>query len=99
MSIADPFAVTFFDHKSARFKREQMLTLPELVDMIEASTAERKDLLPWVKFAVFGNLTSDKGSLRHDANVQWVTGCEADYDGELISFDEGKGKLEKASVE
>jgi hypothetical protein len=34
-----------------------MLTPPELVEMIEASTAERKDLLPWVKYAVFGKLT------------------------------------------
>jgi hypothetical protein len=75
-----------------------MLTPTELVEMIEASTAERKDLLPWVKFAVFGNLTSEKGSLRHDVNVQWVTGCEADYDGELMSFDEGKDELEKAGL-
>ena len=96
---ATPFTVTFFDHRSARLKREQTLTQAELKELIENSTAERKDLLPWVKFAVFGNLASDKGSLRHDANVQWVTGCEADYDGELISFDEGKDKLEKAGVE
>src|SRR5215831_12370758 len=89
---APPFTVTFFDHRSARFKREVQVTLPELREMIEAETAERKDLLPWVKFALFGNLISDKGSLRHDANVLWVTGCEADYDGEFISFDEGKDK-------
>ena len=96
---APPFMITIFDHRSARFKREVQLTLPELREMIEAQTAERKDLLPWVKFAVFGDLTSNKGSLRHDANVQCVTGCEADYDDELISFDEGKDLLKKAGVE
>src|SRR5262245_51949636 len=50
---APPFTVTFFDHRSARFKREVQVTLPELREMIEAQTAERKDLLPWIKFAVF----------------------------------------------
>jgi hypothetical protein len=31
--------------------------------------------------------------------VECVTGCEADYDGELISFDEGKDILEKSGIE
>lgn len=43
-------------------------------------------------------MTTDKKCLRHDANVQCVTGCEVDYDAEQISFDEAKGRLEKASV-
>jgi hypothetical protein len=59
-----PFAVTFFGHKSARFKREQMLTLPELVEMIKASTAERKDLLPWLKLARFGCSNPGSKSIR-----------------------------------
>jgi hypothetical protein len=75
------------------------VTLPELREMIKVQTAGRKDLLPLLKLARFGNLTTAKASLRHDANVQWVTGCEDDYDGELISFDEGKDKLEKAGLE
>ena len=97
--IAAPFAVTFFDHRSARFKREVKVTLPELREMIEVQTAERKDLLPWLKLARFGNLTTTKASLRHDANVLAVSGCEGDYDGEQISVDQAREIIEKAGVE
>ena len=62
------FAVTFFDHRSARSKREVKVTLPELREMIEVQTAERKDLLPLLKLARFCYLTTDKACLRHDAN-------------------------------
>ena len=37
---ATPFTVTFFDHRSARFKRELQVTLPELREMIEAQAAD-----------------------------------------------------------
>jgi hypothetical protein len=95
-----PFTVTFFDHRSAQFKREQTVTLGELKELIENSTAERKDLLPWVKFAVFGELRTKKGnSLRNDANVRWPTGCEADYDREQIPFDEAVATVKKAGFE
>jgi hypothetical protein len=97
---ATPFTVTFFDHTSARFKREQQLTAAELVELIETSSAERKDLLPWLKLARFGELRTEKGkSLRHDANVLWINGCEADYDGEQIPFDEAVATIKKAGVE
>jgi len=96
---ANPLAVTFFDHHSARFKREQQLTLSELAELIEASTAERKDLLPWLKLARFGNLTTAKKSLRHDGNVIAVSGCEVDYDGEQISVDQAREMIERAGVE
>jgi hypothetical protein len=96
---AHPFTVTIFDHRSARFKREVQVTLPELREMIEAQTAERKDLLPWIKFAGFGERRTKENSLRNDANVNWVTGCEADYDGERISVDQAKDIITKAGVE
>jgi hypothetical protein len=96
---APPFAVTFFDHHSARFKRERKLTLAELAELIEASTDERKDLLPWLKLARFGNQSSEKGSLRHNANLLAMSGCEGDYDGEEISVDQAREIIEKAGVE
>jgi hypothetical protein len=91
--------ITFFDHRSAKFKREMQITLPELREIIEAQTAERKDLLPWIKFAVFGERRTKENSLRCDANVNWVTGCEADYDGEQISIDQAKEIIDKAGIE
>jgi hypothetical protein len=96
---AIPFTATFFNHRSARFKREVQVTLPELREMIEAQTAPRKHLLPWIKFAVFGERRTKGDSLRNDANVDWVTGCEADYDGEQISVDQAKDIIAKAGVE
>jgi hypothetical protein len=96
---ASPFAVTLFDHRSARFKREVKVTLPELLEMIEVQTAERKDLLPLLKLARFGNSISAKASLRHDANLLAMSGCEGDYDGEQISVDRAREIIEKAGVE
>ncbi len=90
--------VTFFDHYTARFKRQQEHTLAELAKMIEDTTGESKNALPWVKLATFGNAVTEKRCLRHDANVESVTGCEADYDGEKIPVDEAKEKLEKIGV-
>jgi hypothetical protein len=94
-----PFTVTFFDHYSARMKYERELSLAELKEIIETEHAERKDLLRWLKLARFGTVATAKGSLRHDANVNWVTGCEADYDGEQISVDHAKDILIKADIE
>jgi RecA-family ATPase len=90
--------VTFFEHHSARFKSESVLSIAELVDLIESEHAERKDLLRWLKLARFGSLASAKGSLRHDANVEAVSGCEADYDAGVMSFDEAVIRLQTAGV-
>jgi hypothetical protein len=54
--------------------------------------------LPWIKLARFGDVKSDKKSLRHDGNVTAITGVEADYDGEVISFDEAVEVAEKARL-
>ena len=56
-------------------KSESRLSVAELVDLIEGSAAERKDMLRWLKLARFGTLASAKGSLRHDRNVEKVSGC------------------------
>jgi hypothetical protein len=99
MTAAAKFTVTFFDDYSARYKREVETTLADLGETIKDHTAESKNALRWVKLAVFGNVVTKKKSLRHDANVQCVTGCEGDYDGEKIPFDDARDKLKKAGVE
>jgi len=53
---------------------------------------------PLLKFARFGDLRTDAGSLRHDANVVEVTGVEGDYDGEEMTPDEAQGSLERHNV-
>src|SRR5271154_5426430 len=80
-------SVTFFRNKSATTLEARDMSLGELCEVILGTNAESKDYLPWLKLATFGDSRSDKGSLRHDANVIWITGIEGDYDGEVLSFE------------
>jgi len=82
-----PFAVTLFTNYAAKSKHEQHFSLRSLGRQIETATAPQKDDLPWLKLARFGDQRSGKGSLRHDGNLLAITGIEADYDGEELSFE------------
>lgn len=82
-----PFAVTLFRDYAAADKREETYTLGSLASRVVNTTAPRKDLLPWLKLARFGEIRTDKASLRHDGNVLAISGIEADYDGEEVSFE------------
>ena len=92
------FAVTFFAHASAAERRQELHSPSSLADLIETTDAAQKAALPWLKLARFGDLRSAKGSLRHDANVQAITGIEADYDGGAMPFAEAEEILLKANV-
>lgn len=48
--------------------------------------------------AIFGDLLSKEGSLRHNANVLLIYGVEGDYDGELIQPEQAIAKLEVAGI-
>ncbi len=86
-STASRFPITFFKSYSATVKDEADWSLEALARCIETVTAPQKADLPWLKLAKFGDIrTIPKNSLRHDANVLAVTGIEADYDGEEVSF-------------
>jgi hypothetical protein len=80
--------VTFFKDFAAKSFTTDNLTLFELQERVKNASARKKSDLPWLKLAVFGNKRTDKGSLRHDANVLQITGIELDYDGEKIAFDD-----------
>ena len=92
------FHATFFDNYAATSKHERRVTLPQLADRIAAISRPTKDQLPWLKLACFGDRRTLKNSLRHDANVKWVSGCEGDYDGERMPFDEAVDIAEKICV-
>ena len=92
------WAVTFFTDYAAATKREALVDLADLVRRIETATAATKEELPWLKFARFGDLRTEKNSLRHDANMLAVTGVELDYDNEIISVDEALERLGAAGV-
>src|SRR5437762_687919 len=60
-------------------------TVDQLAERVrDVKTYPNKAACPLIKLATFGDQRSDRGSLRHDANVVAVTGVEGDYDGEKI---------------
>jgi hypothetical protein len=92
------FVVTMFEDFSAASKTESMYTLDSLADKIRRTSRAQKGKLPWLKLARFGNMRTEKNSLRNDANVLTITGIEADYDGEKIAVADAVERLEKAGI-
>ena len=80
--------VTFFENFAASKLTTESVTLEQLRERVLQASRRKKNDLPWLKLAVFGNKRTDKNSLRHDPNVLEITGIELDYDGEKsIAFD------------
>ncbi len=98
MLASGQFAVTFFDDCAAQKKRQRLITLDDLTALIRGASAVEKSGLPWLKLARFGNAKTDRGSLRHDRNVIAISGIEADYDGERVSFDDAVDIAAKAGL-
>ena len=74
------------------------MTRTELLNLIGATRASTKAELPLLKLAKFGGEKSSAGSLRHDANVEAVSGIEVDYDAGQVSFADAVEKLKTASL-
>lgn len=89
---------TLFRDRFARFRQEREATLADLAGAIVRNKAVRKELLPLLKLATFGDMASPKGSLRWDNNLIEVTGVELDYDGGRISFDDARLLLIDAGI-
>ncbi|MBV8458169.1 MAG: hypothetical protein JO122_16310 [Acetobacteraceae bacterium] len=99
MSALDrPIPMTFFSSYAAKSKRQAAYTPRDLVELIRTTTEGRKDDLPWLKLARFGNRRTKENCLRHDINVLAITGIEADYDGGRITVDEALDTLEKQGI-
>jgi hypothetical protein len=98
---AQPSTVTwtrFYDHGASK-KAEVTQSFAELVRHIEgAGPFSEKSKCWWIKLATFGDVRTEKGSLRHDLNVIEVTGIEADYDGEKVQPEEAIEMLERAGI-
>ena len=90
--------VTFFPDFAAKSYTTDNLTLLDLRERVLNASARKKDNLPWLKLAVFGNRRSDKNSLRHDANVERITGIEIDYDIEEVAFADALTALNELQI-
>jgi hypothetical protein len=94
----EPFVLTLFADQRAYHQIRWTGTMGELAHDISVTTAAAKDVMPWLKFALFGNVASDKGCLRHDDNVTALTGFEADIDGGRVNQNDAARRLQRASV-
>jgi hypothetical protein len=92
------FTVTFFPDERAQSLTTKDVTLGELHAMILATTAEKKADLPLIKLGTFGDERTKKGSLRHDVNVESITGIEVDYDDEAVPFDQAINVLRQSRL-
>lgn len=93
-----PLSVTTFPNRFASRKVHIQRTFRELATLIKKTTAPTKAELPLLKLATFGDLATDKGSLRHDRNVLTVSGIEADYDLGKMTIPEAVERLTSAGV-
>ena len=64
----------------------------------DAPTYVSKRHCPLISLAAYGDVLSDKGCVRHAANVKRIYGVEIDYDGEEVTPDEGAARLRAASL-
>ena len=94
------YRLTYFRDVHGKTKQEKDLSAQGLKDLILSTDPEpRKEQLPLIKLALFGDVRSTKGSLRHDPNVTGVLGVELDYDAEVIQPQVVVEKLTAASVQ
>lgn len=90
--------VTTFTDAEARTAKRHRVTLRSQAANIAARRASRKDRLPWLKLAAFGDRPSRKGSLRHNANVIAIDGVEGDHDAGTLTPAEAADRLRAAGI-
>jgi hypothetical protein len=95
---AHSFDITIFPDNAARTKNQQSLTLPSLAAAILATRAKRKDKLPLLKLASFGDDASAKNCLRTNANMGAISGVEVEHDAGDVSYRVAVRILRKAGV-
>jgi putative DNA primase/helicase len=85
-------------NKGTRCK-QPVATWPRFCEQLQAiPPAQVKDDCKLIKLATFGDHRTDKGSLRHDANVLTVTGIEGDYDSEEMTPEKAVELLESCNL-
>lgn len=67
-------------------------------ELTDPPTYPSKTACPLIKLATFGDLRTEKNCLRHDDNVQTVTGIEGDYDDEVVTLATAVDRLRGAGI-
>jgi RecA-family ATPase len=98
-AVVPSIHVTFFRDKYASTLKATTMSLSALRDLIVTTSADKRDNLPWLKLAKFGNQKSADKSLRHDENVISINGVELDYDKKQIPFTQAVGIIKQARLQ
>jgi hypothetical protein len=99
-SASPPLVITTFRNLAASAKHEEVISFDDLVERIaDPKGYPGKKSLPLIKLARFGSTKSEKGSLRHDANVLAVSGLEGDHDAGKMQLEEAAARLQDANLE
>ena len=93
-----PVTITTFSDVHASSQTVATLSVRDFVKGISSRTANNKAALPLFKLARFGNVTTDRGSLRHDENLVAISGVVADYDAGEISIPEAAAMARAAGI-
>lgn len=90
--------VTVFADRSSFTALKVRWSLVELARQLGNHKAATKDELPYVKLARFGKQRTKYKALRHNANLEAVTGIEGDYDAGTLDPSTGAEMLAAAGI-
>ncbi|RWR12052.1 AAA family ATPase [Paenirhodobacter populi] len=99
-----PLPVTIFDDVHGATMQRKRLTLRELAAKVWYTKAARKDALPLLKLARFGDAPKPRKDgtpgtcLRWDENMLSATGIEGDYDAGIVSMESAAAMLESEGI-
>lgn len=93
-----PISVSRFQDVKAKSVTVKPTSLRTLAKEIAATHGASKDSLPLLKLGRFGDARTEGGAVRHDANLQSISGIEGDYDGGQVSPEDAASRLRNAGV-
>lgn len=97
---AIPILWTEFDNVGARQATEHAGTWGDLcAALTQPPERTTKAGMSLFKGATFGDLRTENGSLRSDANMRAVYAVEGDYDSEVVTIDEAAERVRAAGIE
>jgi len=94
------FITVFTTNKGTTIAKARAMGLDEVEQMIRRDPPKlSKDNLRLLKFAKFGDRKTERGSLRHNANVLTITGIEGDCDDDKTPMQWAVNRLRAAGIQ
>jgi len=97
-ALAVPLPVTLFTDRRGMGPKELRASLIEVAALLATTPAKSKESQPHFKMGRFGDMKSQKGSYRTNANFLSVAGIEVDYDAGIVTPDQAAEALAAANV-